>query len=163
MWITETWDNERLKDGGVTSASNETSVILYGDFGPGHRVFLTGDAGIWGLTMATVSRTKGGCRCRISCSYRFPSRQPQERRTYDTQHHPWPIKTNGTAPHSCAFVSAPKDDDTHPRKMVLNAFIRRGYKVGATQGNKIAFWGGFPARQSYDHFARSVRRGGGGL
>jgi hypothetical protein len=34
--------------------------------------------------------------------------------------------------------------------MVLNAFIRRGYKVGATQGNKIAFWGGFPARQSYD-------------
>jgi hypothetical protein len=33
--------------------------------------------------------------------------------------------------------------------MVLNAFIRRGYTVCATQGNKIVFWGGFPARQGY--------------
>lgn len=35
------------------------------------------------------------------------------------------------------------------RKMVLNAFIRRGYKVAATQGNKIVLWGGFPVRPGY--------------
>lgn len=51
-WAKESWDKELLKDGGVTSASNETSVVLYGDFGIGRRVLLTGDAGIWGLTMA---------------------------------------------------------------------------------------------------------------
>ena len=28
-----------------------------------------------------------------------------------------------------AFVSAPAEDDTHPRKMVLNAFTRRGGRV----------------------------------
>jgi hypothetical protein len=31
-------------------------------------------------------------------------------------------------------VSAPKDDDTHPRKIVLNAFMRRGGEVIATLG-----------------------------
>jgi len=151
MWITETWDNERLKDGGVTSASNETSVILYGDFGPGHRVFLTGDAGIWGLTMATCFANERGLPMQDFMLVQIPhhgSRRNVGPTILNTIL--GPIKTNGTAPHSCAFVSAPKDDDTHPRKMVLNAFIRRGYKVGATQGNKIAFWGGFPARQSYD-------------
>jgi hypothetical protein len=61
-----------------------------------------------------------------------------------------PIKPKDTPPHSRAYVSAPKDDDTHPRGMVLNAFIRRGYKVGATQGRKIVFRGGFPARPGYD-------------
>jgi hypothetical protein len=60
-----------------------------------------------------------------------------------------PIKPNGTLPHLQAYVSAPKDDDTHPRKMVLNAFMRRGYKVAATQGNKIVCWGGFPPRPGY--------------
>jgi hypothetical protein len=35
------------------------------------------------------------------------------------------------------------------RKMVLNAFMRRGYKVAATQGIKIVYWGGFPARPGY--------------
>jgi hypothetical protein len=51
-WIDETWYQERLKDGGVTSASNESSVVLYGSFDNIHRVLLTGDAGIRGLTWA---------------------------------------------------------------------------------------------------------------
>jgi hypothetical protein len=33
--------------------------------------------------------------------------------------------------------------------MVLNAFIRRGYNVAATQGNKIVYWGGFLPRPDY--------------
>jgi hypothetical protein len=61
-----------------------------------------------------------------------------------------PIKPNGTAPHARAYVSAPRDDDSHPRKMVLNAFLRRGFGVAATQGRKIAYWGGFPTRPGYD-------------
>jgi len=59
-WICESWENEQLKDGGCTSASNETSVVLYGDFGPGRKVLLTGDAGIWGLTMAKCFAQKNG-------------------------------------------------------------------------------------------------------
>ena len=33
--------------------------------------------------------------------------------------------------------------------MVLNALIRRGYGVAATQGRKIILWGGFPRRPDY--------------
>jgi Metallo-beta-lactamase superfamily len=51
-WTTEKWDTERLRDGGQTSASNETSVILYGEFDDDRRVLLTGDAGVNGLTWA---------------------------------------------------------------------------------------------------------------
>jgi len=43
----------------------------------------------------------------------------------------------------------PKDDDTHPRKMVLNAFTRRGGVVIATQGTSKVYWGGFPVRAGY--------------
>src|SRR5207245_4981804 len=61
-WVPETWENELLKDGGVTSASNESSVVLYGDFGAGRRVLLTGDAGVWALTLATYHAEQTGLR-----------------------------------------------------------------------------------------------------
>lgn len=54
-WITESWDNERLKDGGVSSASNESSVVLYGDFGVGRRILLTGDAGTHNISILVAS------------------------------------------------------------------------------------------------------------
>lgn len=149
-WVPESWDNERLKDGGVTSASNESSVVLYGDFGPGRRVLLTGDAGVWGLTMATCYADKNGLPLEGFMFVQIPH-HGSRRNVGPTilNRILGPIQPNGTPPHSYAFVSAPKDDDTHPRKMVLNAFIRRGYKVSTTQGNKAVFWGGFPARQGY--------------
>ena len=56
-----------------------------------------------------------------------------------------PIQPEGTTRFT-AFVSAPKDDDTHPRKIVLNAFMRRGGKVIATQGTNKIHYGGFPKR-----------------
>jgi hypothetical protein len=49
--VPETWLSERLKDGGVTSASNESSLVLYGAFDNGP-VLLTGDAGVNALTWA---------------------------------------------------------------------------------------------------------------
>ena len=50
-WTTESWEQERLKDGGITSASNESSVVLYGSFEKGP-VLLTGDTGVNGLCWA---------------------------------------------------------------------------------------------------------------
>jgi beta-lactamase superfamily II metal-dependent hydrolase len=149
-WIYESWENERLKDGGCTSASNETSVVLYGDFGPGHRVLLTGDAGIWGLTMAKCFAQKNGLALQDFMFVQVPH-HGSRRNVGPTILNEilGPIKPNGTPAHSQAYVSAPKDDETHPRKMVLNAFIRRGFGVAATQGRKIIFWGGFPMRPDY--------------
>ena len=149
-WIDESWENERLKDGGCTSASNETSVVLYGDFGPGRRVLLTGDAGIWGLTMTKCYAEQNGLALQDFMFVQIPH--------HGSRRNVGPsilndilglIKPNRTAPLAHAFVSAPKDDDTHPRKMVLNAFIRRGFKIGTTQGIKALFLDGFPPRFGY--------------
>jgi beta-lactamase superfamily II metal-dependent hydrolase len=149
-WIDESWDNERLRDGGITTASNESSVVLYGDFGPGRRVLLTADAGIWGLTMAEHYAQDNALALQDFMLVQVPH-HGSRRNVGPTVLNSilGPIKPNGTPPHSQAYVSAPKEDDTHPRKMVLNAFIRRGYKVAATQGNKIVYWGGFPPRPDY--------------
>jgi len=149
-WTTETWERELLKDGGITSASNETSVVLYGDFGPGRRVLLTADAGIWGLTMANCFAKNSGLTMQDFMFVQIPH-HGSRRNVGPTMLNAMlgPIRANGTAPHSCAFVSAPREDDTHPRKMVLNAFMRRGFEVSATQGKKIVFWGGFPSRLGY--------------
>jgi beta-lactamase superfamily II metal-dependent hydrolase len=59
-----------------------------------------------------------------------------------------PIQPKDTVRFS-AFVSAPAKDDSHPRKIVLNAFMRRGGKVVATQGQNKVHWGGFPPRPGY--------------
>ena len=149
-WIHESWENERLKDGGCTSASNESSVVLYGDFGPGRRVLLTGDAGIWGLTMAKYFADKNGLALQDFMLVQVPH-HGSRRNVGPTILNSilGPIKPTGSLPHSQAYVSAPMDDDNHPRKMVLNAFMRRGYRVAATQGKKIVYWGGFPARPGY--------------
>jgi hypothetical protein len=40
-WVAESWEKELLRDGGCTSASNESSVVLYGDFGKGRRVLFS--------------------------------------------------------------------------------------------------------------------------
>src|SRR5262249_21078490 len=61
-----------------------------------------------------------------------------------------PIQPEGTTRFT-AFVSAPKDDDNHPRKIVLNAFMRRGGKVIATQGTNKIHYGGVPKRDGYVH------------
>ena len=108
-------------------------------------MLLTGDAGIWGLTMAKCYADKNGLALQDFMLVQVPH-HGSRRNVGPTILNSilGPIKPNGTLPHSQAYVSAPKDDDTHPRKMVLNAFIRRGYKVAATQGKKIVYWGGFP-------------------
>ena len=150
-WVPETWEVERLKDGGVTSATNESSVVLYGDFGVNRRVLLTGDAGVWAL--------------QLSVYYAGQLKLPmQDFMFVQIPHHGsrsnvgpsilnailGPVRPKGSLPKFSAFVSAPKEDDTHPRKMVLNAFIRRGADVCATQGIKTVFRGGFPFRPGYD-------------
>ncbi len=150
-WIEEKWDSERLKDGGVTSASNETSVVLYGDFGDNRRVLLTGDAGVNGLTWAANYAESSG----------FPLQQFSfvQITHHGSRRNVGPtilnrllggIQPEGSDTRFAAFVSAPADDDTHPRKMVLNAFLRRGGRVIATQGTNKIHYGGFPKRDGYD-------------
>ena len=81
-WTTESWDKERLKDGGITSASNKSSVVLYGSFEKGN-VLLTSDAGINGLTWAANNaKSLGLTLAAILVCADSASRQPPQCRSY---------------------------------------------------------------------------------
>ncbi len=149
-WVKETWNYERLKDGGITSATNESSVVLYGDFGVRRHVLLTGDAGVWALTMAAYHAEQAGLPLQDFMFVQIPH-HGSRRNVGSTilNRLLGPIQAEGSAPRFSAYVSAPQDDDTHPRKMVLNAFMRRGGRVIATQGTNKVFLGGFPSRPDY--------------
>ena len=160
-WMPESWSQERLKDGGLTSASNETSVVMYTDCGDNRRILLTGDAGVNALRWAGD----------YAKSINYPLQQFS---FVQIPHHGsrrnvgptvlnyllGPIQPEGTVKFE-AFVSAPKEDDMHPRRIVLNAFMRRGGQVIATQGDHKIYYGGFPRRDEYSDatplsFATSV-------
>jgi len=148
-WTTESWDNERLKDGGTTSASNESSVVLHGSFENGN-VLLTGDAGIKGLTWAANKADALNLPLQKFSFVQIPHHGSRRnvgptiltRLLGNKQQENDPTRFT-------AFVSAPKDDEQHPRRIVLNAFKRRGAKVIATQGECKIYYGGFPKRDGY--------------
>jgi beta-lactamase superfamily II metal-dependent hydrolase len=149
-WTTETWAKELLRDGGVTSASNESSVVLYGVFEGDRRVLLTGDAGINALSWGAQYAISSGLPLQQFSFVQIPH-HGSRRNVGPTVLNQLlgPIQPEGSNERFSAFVSAPADDETHPRKIVLNAFKRRGGRVIPTQGVDKVYWGGFPNRDGY--------------
>jgi beta-lactamase superfamily II metal-dependent hydrolase len=148
-FFTESWTKERLKDGGQTSASNESSVVLYG-FDNMKPVLLAGDAGVCALTMAADRADALRLPLQNFSCVQIPH-HGSRRNVGPTilNRLLGPIQAEGLPTRFLAFVSAPKNDSTHPRQMVINAFLRRGGKVIATQGLSKVHWGGFPVRPGY--------------
>ena len=140
-WLDETWDVETLSDNPEpTSASNETSVVQYGEIG-GKRILLTADVGPAGLNEAAdyldamgvtqppnfVQVPHHGSRRNVTPSVLDRLLGPKVATG----------RTQGTA-----FVSVGKDKTEYPRGQVKNAFLRRGYPVHATRdGTKTHFHG----------------------
>lgn len=146
----ESWTRERLKDdGAVTSASNESSVVLYSLHDAG-RALLTGDAGVFALTMAADRADYQGLPLQQFTFVQMPH-HGSRRNVGPTilTRILGPIVAEGTQSRFTTFVSAPQDDVTHPRQMVVNAFLRRGGRVVATQGRSVLHRGGFPQRPGY--------------
>lgn len=145
-WTNETWYLERLRDGGVTSASNESSAVLYGLFDRGP-VLLTGDAGINALHWAAMAAEAYGLPLRRFDFVQVPH--------HGSRHNMGPevltrllggIGLEGSPPRFTAIASAPVDTAKHPRQIVLNAFMRRGATVAVTRGESVRYMGGFPGR-----------------
>ncbi len=148
-WIWDAWDNEQLRDGGQTSASNESSVVLYGAVG-NHKALLTGDAGQNALRWAADYADLHGLPLRDFEVVQIPHHGSRSNVGPTILNRLiGPILPPDTPPRFCAYASAPRDDATHPRKMVLNAFIRRGASVYVTQGENKVYFGGFPLRPGY--------------
>ncbi len=155
-WTTETWERERLRDGGVTSPNNESSVVLYGDFGDDRRVLLTGDAGLNAFRWAADEADSMGLPLRRFSFVQVPHHGSRrnvgptilDRLLGDRV-------AEGTPSTFSAYVSSPRVEDSHPRLIVLNAFTRRGGTVVKTNGSGKIHYGGFARRQGYSS-ARAV-------
>jgi hypothetical protein len=148
--IWEAWGFERLRDGGETGARNESSVVLYGQFDGWKPILLTGDAGKIGLEWAASFAEACGLVLRDFALVRVPH-HGSRRNVGPTilNRLIGPVASEGQISDFTAVVSAPKDDSPHPRKIVMNAFMRRGARVLGTQGVATCFGSGLPQRAGY--------------
>lgn len=149
--IGEAWGIETLREDGKTSPLNETSAVLHANI-DGRGILMTGDAGIRALTNAMdfadatlvplnelrfMQIPHHGSRRNVSPSLLNrligqPLPEGQQRST-----------------SLSACVSASKDSKTHPRKVVTNAFLRRGAHVTGTQGKTIRHSHNMPNRDGW--------------
>ena len=146
-WIDESWGIELLKEGAVTAAENETSTVLYGEFG-GSPVLLTADAGFNALSWSCNYATQLGIDFSRLKLVQVPHHGSRSNVTPSVLDRLLGPRLSADAPTKrIAIVSCPKDDEKHPRKMVVNAFRRRGAPVYKTQGIRIRHHAGaMPAR-----------------
>jgi len=144
--VVETWNKETIREGESTDAENETSIVLLGDMDE-ERFLLTGDAGNEAL--------------RESIDYEYYLSDIVY--LYEVPHHGGrhnvspsllndllgPILAEGRTTKHIAVASVAEGSD-HPKKMVVNAFTRRGVKVYTTAGS--TFWhhyGDMPERKEF--------------
>jgi beta-lactamase superfamily II metal-dependent hydrolase len=126
-WIKETWLGETLGDDLSTSASNETSLIQWASI-DGQDILLTADVGPQGLNEAADYAQRSGV---LTPPYfvqvpHHGSRHNVSRATLNR----WlgdPLP-EGSTTRGTAFCSVGDGDgaDKYPRKVVSNAFLRRG-------------------------------------
>lgn len=149
-WIAETLDEESLvdPDDDATSSENNSSVIAFFDFN-GKRVLLTADAGVPALELAADKIQQLGHELQSFSFIQVPH--------HGSKRNIGPSvldklvgapKLFGENAAFSAFISAAKEGEPkHPNKKVVNAFIRRGGRVIATQGSKkYQFTSGTPNR-----------------
>jgi len=151
-WVVENWGIETLSEPDVnaSSAENNSSVILL--FKDSNEMFLfTSDAGVPALAGAVEVAKRIGVDLSTVNRLQVPH--------HGSKHNVGPAILNViVGPKKAAeqitksaIVSAPKKGEPrHPSKKVVNAFIRRGAKVIATQGKKICCrGGGAPQRKDW--------------
>ena len=152
-WVAEHWSGELLRDDVETSAENESSVILYGYMQQeGEGIILTGDAGTQALTAAADYLERNN----VSAPEHVKFIQVPH---HGSRHNVSPSTLNRflgpklLAPplsaSKIAYVSASAESTTHPRKMVTNAFMRRGAQVIATRGQDKCYSRGTPGRPGW--------------
>ncbi|MFC6282574.1 MULTISPECIES: ComEC/Rec2 family competence protein [Polaromonas] len=141
------WDAEFLPESVTTSAENESSAILLARYS-GRGYLLTGDAGVESLVAAADYAADRGIDLPSTVTFvQIPH--------HGGRHN---VSTNALdrlvgkrlprshEPKRIAFASASEKAPKHPKKVVTNAFARRGFKVGRTKGKWIRHSFNMPAR-----------------
>lgn len=148
--VKASWWEDALEDNPAVSAENEMSVVLLGLLDD--TILLTGDAGVKALSAS----------CEYAREERLPLREIVD--IYQIPHHGsrQNISTNVmdemvgdiVSPNYAgrirkAFASTAKKQSDYPRRVVTNAYIRRGVRVYSTKGITIQHRNGMPAREGW--------------
>lgn len=139
-WVLETLDYETLTETGETSAQNESSVVMCGNF-DGQKVLITGDAGLEALARAYVYATSIGLRLDDLWMLQVPH--------HGSRNNVTPSLLN-VIKGKYAIASAAAKDELHPRRVVTNALRRRGAKVYGTNGVSLRLHVGMGDRSGWD-------------
>jgi beta-lactamase superfamily II metal-dependent hydrolase len=138
--IREAWDTETLREGGITSAENESSVVLYGDLGHGG-ILLTGDAGLralWTTITYAAMRSVDFSKLWLFQVPHHGSRNNIGPSVLDRIIGP-PVRAGQTRSTVC-IVSAGPEDKEHPRQVVVNALWRRGLQPVVTRSLIVRYY-----------------------
>lgn len=135
-----------------TSPRNNMSVVQFANF-MGEKVVLTADTGRAGLVEAAAYAPNSGLdlptnQLRLIQVPHHGSRHNVSTETLNL----WlgEVGDEDQETRSTAIVSAGKDDQDHPRKVVVRALMHRGARVVETKGKTTRFSGGAaPARQGW--------------
>lgn len=149
--LREAWNEENLPNNVETSAENDSSVILYADILNKGFLF-TGDSGVKALTQAAEYAENHGLKVKEYIEFvQVPHHG--SRRNVSTEALDRLIGSASSSEHSIlnktAFVSASTSSKKHPRDRVVNAFMRRGFKVLATKGQTVRRSYGMPNRSGW--------------
>jgi beta-lactamase superfamily II metal-dependent hydrolase len=150
QWFDENWDIETLSESPEpTSASNETSLVLYGTFeADDGRVLLTADAGPGGLNEAADYLARIGLK-KWPNFVQVPHHGSRRNVTPSVLDRLIGPKMSNGLRYGTAFVSVGKDKADYPRGQVQNAFERRGYPVHATRSNTKSHFRGRQLRSGW--------------
>lgn len=151
--IPEAWNQETLREGGTTAAENESSVVLYGNFGAGG-ILLTGDAGLRALTAAILFGRRLGLSMSPLWLFQVPhhgSRNNISPSLLDALIGP-PLAAGATRNTLCVVSAGPEDAD-HPRQVVVNALWRRGLQPTVTRNLTLRYRNELPARANWNPVA----------
>lgn len=136
--VAESWGIETLKEGGETSASNESSIVLYGAI-DGKPILTCGDAGQQALTKAADLAEAIGLPLRDFFLAQIPHHGSRRNVGPTILNRLFGDKMIVPYKRFNAIASAAKNDEHHPRKVVLNAFKRRGGYWATTENGVVQF------------------------
>lgn len=150
-YVGETWDDETLGDEhAVFDAENETSIVLYG-FREMGGALLTGDAGIEALAFSHNVAIAYGISIEEEAKFvEIPHHGGRHNITTSVMNTLFDLPVDEESePSKVAYVSV-ADGSDHPRRVVVNAFLRRGFRVYKTKGfNRRYHKGNMPNRSDY--------------
>lgn len=149
--VAESFGSETLREDVSTSAENESSVVLFGVVAD-RGILLTGDAGVQALSKAASYAEERGVSIPQYIKFAQVPHHGSRNNVSPTVLNRL-IGTKSVSPVSdsqiTAFASAGKGSETHPRKMVVNAFLRRNAKVMVTKGQSIRHHHQMGAREGW--------------